>query len=214
MASKARNHLKFGEDNLDSDSDSDSEVVHTPLGSGKEYFSTGRPLAGIMGLEHRRERDVDVEKEMAEIKGGLAVDSLEYSDYEDDVTSALKDREGANWSPEFLKRQSGSSASLTSQRTNVNDARRLAAASTPPLIGGAVPVTPSLVKALDRLAVAQQDVFGTPGPVRPGLPSSYSSEPVVMSGLPKPQTITSPTMENKVEKWDAFWKEVRDQAAK
>lgn len=214
MTSKARNHLKFGGDQSGSDSESDSEVVRTPLGFGKEHVEMVRPLAGLMALDHDDGRHLDVEKEMEKVKAGFASDSLDYSDYEDDVTSALKDREATDWSPQFLRRDSPSGGSSTSERTAVNDARQLVAASTPASPGGAVPITPSLINALDRLAVAQQEAFGTPSPVRPGLPASHSSEPVIVSGLPKPQAATSPQREANVETWDAFWKDVRDQAAR
>jgi len=113
-----------------------------------------------------------------------------------------------------LRRDSASGGSSTSQRTAVNDARQLVGALTPASPGGAVPITPSLINALDRLAVAQQEAFGTLGPVRPGLPASHSSEPVIASGLPKPQAATSPQREDTVENWDAFWKDVRDKAAR
>lgn len=213
VTTKARHHLKFGGNQ--SDSDSDSDMAHTPQGVGNDIFGTGRPLSGLVTMDSGG-KDIDVEKEMEQVKAGFAApDPLDYSDYEDDITSSLKDREAAGWSPEFLRRHSVSGgSSTTSHRTAVNEAKQLVAPIGPTPLGGAVPVTPSLIKALDRLAVAQQDAFGASSQVRPGLPPSHASESVVMSGLPKPQPRIIFEGDNKLQRWDAFWNEVRDKAAR
>ena len=91
---------------------------------------------------------------------------------------------------------------------------------TVPITPGAVPVpaTPSLIKAIDRIAVAQRDAFGVPV----GLPASTTPEAVSKpsrdgSGVVDPLV----TMEGsaKVEKtkeraprWEEFWREVRVKA--
>ncbi|KAF7968737.1 hypothetical protein HWV62_29559 [Athelia sp. TMB] len=213
VITKARRHLKFG----GNQSDSDSDVASTPQGVGNDNFGSIRPLSGLVTMDSGG-KGIDVEKAMEQVKGDfVAPDSLDYSDYEDDITSASKDREAASWSPEFLRRHSvPGGSSTTSRRTAVNEAKELVAPapimSTP--LGGAVPVTPSLIQALDRLAVAQQDAFGASSQVRPGLPPSHASESVVMSGLPKPQPRIIFEGDNKSQRWDAFWNEVRDKAAR
>jgi len=78
-------------------------------------------------------------------------------------------------------------------------------------------MTPSLIKAIDRLTVAQQDAFGAAGKLlRPGLPPSKSN-PVGMSGLPGAKAYPpSPDFggeDDKSQKWDSFWREVREKAA-
>jgi len=148
--------------------------------------------------------------------------NLEYSDFEeDDVTSAIameKNRDSPGWSPHFLRRHSASGGtSTTSQRTVVE--RFPPAISSPPK--GAVPMTPSLIKAIDRIAVAQQTAYGVAGkPPRPDLPPTTSNDPAGMTGLPQAQ-ISSPSPLSggeddklKSEKWDAFWEEVQEKAAR
>jgi hypothetical protein len=134
--------------------------------------------------------DVDYEKDIKKlsetknrrISAGLGDGEVpEYSDFEDDPKSPKhrhrRDGKGKEWSPGFMKNQ----RSDGSQATTAVDSLP----SSPPL--GAVPATPSLIKALDRIAVAQKDAFGS------------------SSGLP-------PTREAKEEtdaKWDDFWSGVK-----
>ncbi|KDQ62239.1 hypothetical protein JAAARDRAFT_170470 [Jaapia argillacea MUCL 33604] len=168
---------------------------------------------------------LDFEKEkarLAGIKASLARKSndgeaLEYSDYEEDVTAhpRQRPRDTPGWSPEFLRRHrsatgagtpesrnSGSgggqdyfgnaavSSSAGSQHTAVDG--NLTAASPPP---GAVPMTPSLIKAFDRIHAAQREAFSAP------------TTPVSQPSVP-PHRRQPPAGQN----WDVFWKDVTDKA--
>lgn len=213
---KSRNPIKFGGDWSSSDSEPESDEVQTPMGKETSWIdrrSSVDRFSSSPTLIHDAE-DIDVEQGMRRMKAGLGKEeALDYSDYEeDDVTSAaLKNREVHGWSPEFLRRASvGSSA--TSQRAAVI-AQGLPIVSAPLPPAGAVPVTPSQIKALDRIAVAQQTAFA-PSPVRPGLPASKSSESATVSGLPRPRVPVNVVQEDKAAKWDAFWQDVRDKAAR
>ncbi|KAJ7103765.1 hypothetical protein C8R44DRAFT_887282 [Mycena epipterygia] len=144
-------------------------------------------------------KDIDFDKEMERVRGAkkrnAEGEAPDYSDYEEDVTSlATKDgNKDKEWSPGFLKRhRSGANAvsSSASQRTAVNSSNT----KSPPL--GAVPATPSLIKALDRIAVAQKDAF-LPGSPADGMPGAG---------------VAPPREEFKGARWDDFWKEVRDKA--
>lgn len=228
---RTRDPVKFGVDISSSDSDSDEadEFKQKPFERPwleKRYSSSVGFASSLrkIGEEGKEADPIEVEKELAKVKSGLGEDSApDYSDYEDDVTSAAapfkKDRSSPEWSPDFLRRhrESGGS-STTSLRTAVERDRVHPRVLSPE---GAVPVTPSLIKAFDRIAVAQEAAYG-PGAVvspggkalRPGLPPSKSSEPAVMSGLPKPQ-IPREAREGEPyqpPKWDAFWKDVREKA--
>ncbi|KAK7052380.1 hypothetical protein R3P38DRAFT_2860009 [Favolaschia claudopus] len=138
---------------------------------------------------------LDFEREMGRIKKKTKWgkdEAPEYSDFEEDVTAAKPSHpnrkdEDKEWSPGFMKRHRDRAVSSTaSQRTAVNPSSN----KSPPL--GAVPATPSLIKALDRIAVAQKDAFP-----RDGMPGS-------MPG--------SPREEYKAGGWGDFWKDVQVKA--
>jgi len=192
----------------------------------------GRAERAWQGKQGRREGDpqldalatLDYEKEIEAVKDRFRPrgrrgngqskaqeEEVEYSDYEEDLT-ALKGKadnaQGEGWSPAFLKRhQSHLQGSETTTMTV-------------PITPGAVPVpaTPSLIKAIDRIAVAQRDAFGVPV----GLPALTTPKAVGKSsrdgsGVVDPLV----TMEAgaKVEKtkeraprWEEFWREVRVKA--
>lgn len=147
--------------------------------------------------------DVDYEKEIQKlsdlksrrVSAGLGEGEVpDYSDYEEDVTLSKRHlQEGQQkhkeWSPGFMKkqqqRQTEESSSGRSQATNAS------LAMPPPL--GAVPATPSLIKALDRIAVAQKDAFSH---LRSEMPSVSMAEDEGKEAV----------------KWDAFWKDVKSRS--
>ncbi|KAJ6600796.1 hypothetical protein B0H10DRAFT_2082938 [Mycena sp. CBHHK59/15] len=145
-------------------------------------------------------KDIDFEKEMGRVRGakkrvGDADGGIpEYSDYEEDVTSPGAkggDKGDKEWSPGFLKRARSNGKAVSSagsQRTAVSASNT----AVPPR--GVVPATPSLIKALDRIAVAQKDAF-TPAD---GMPGAGAASP--------------PREGFQGARWDDFWKEVRDKA--
>ena len=221
MGRKTRDPVKFGADIYSSDSDSEDDLK-TPL--ERPWLEKGHSSSVGFFASQRKIQDGDatvVEKGIAERKvtlGGKADPVPEYSDFEDDVASAAvrdEERDNPNWSPEFLRRhrESGGS-STTSLRTAVERQ------SLPPPVQyqstpeGAVPVTPPLIKAFERIAIAQDAAFKSEkNPNRPGLPSSQSSEPAVTSGLPKAQIPPTAAGEPfQAAKWDTFWKDVKHTA--
>jgi len=126
---------------------------------------------------------------------GKGVDA-EYSDEEsiEQRNRDLTNREAPGWAPGFMKRHSGSTAkdleaggvelNLKAVRNNSIPDDPLASPSSPTSSkppSGAVPVTPSLIKALDRVSRAQSEAY---------------------SG-----TRTTPTSGGGYE-WGAFWKDV------
>jgi hypothetical protein len=191
----------------DSDSDSDDIKPSTPLDSPRTVHTrpwlTSRPsfssrstssttLFGddSSGTKVDGDRETDIiTKEKARLFAMRKsmynphnLESPDYSDQEEDVTTETKiSRDDPRWTPAFLHRDSPSSKNSQSSEST----------KAPP---GAVPVTPSLIKALDRIAVAQGQV--------------YNPEPTVHDGLPP----RSGNRETEKPRWDAFWKDVIDKA--
>lgn len=205
--------------------------------------------------------DLDVEKERVRLAGlkstfgtaparrrtasrGGNVDvpgAPEYSDVEEDVTNAYayirpqRARGEPGWKPEFLKRAaSGASvASASSQRGKKSEKL-----NPPP---GAVPMTPSLVNALGRIAQAQAQAYGSDSasgsatrarndglpaegrqhPLRPASPIDHRvismDEPPKIPGLPfarsySPKAGGGLRDDEGGDQWDDFWKDVQAKA--
>lgn len=155
---------------------------------------------------------------------------LDYSDVElteADVTTALR-QERAPGPYTSVRRQN-------SKRYGGVDGRALV---TPRRPQGAVPMTPSLVNALRRIAVAQQEAFGprSNSPLQeqiPGLPIT-ATQPRVHSPVDNPMCPFSPVIvgvdqpgssgdtvprveidlndEGGWTRWDDFWREVHEKA--
>jgi hypothetical protein len=221
---ETRDPVKFGGGLSSSGSDADEDELMTPPGFGRLWLGQRRPssppvsVGFATSLRKIGDADIDVEKELAKVKTAHNNENPDYSDFEEDVTSAAmqKNRDSPEWSPDFLRRHSASGGTwTTSQRTVVE--RPSPAVSSPPAPEGAVPMTPSLIKAIDRIAVAQQAAYGASSkPLAAGLPLSKSSELAGLAGLPQTQASLSPLSsgeDNKSERWAAFWKDVRDKAA-
>lgn len=107
----------------------------------------------------------------------------EYSDYEEDVTNAQTEarehRDSPDWKPPFLTRHTSN-------------------ASKPAQPVGAVPMTPSLIHAVDRIAAAQAQAYGS----SPGSDPSMATYDVQGEG---------PSMRK--QRWEAFWRDVTAKAA-
>ncbi|KAJ7206457.1 hypothetical protein C8J57DRAFT_1404318 [Mycena rebaudengoi] len=202
MGGKKRDGVKFrpvGQEGLSSDEDDDPFSPPLSPTDPKHQRPWLRQKSSMASTAHTlvddvpsKGKDIDFDKEMRRVRGAKkrnADDAPEYSDYEEDLTSLATKQHGdkdKDWSPGFLKRHR-SGATSTSLGTTVNSAN----SKSPPL--GAVPATPSLIHALDRIAVAQKDAF------------THSGR---MEGMPE----ESPRGENKGARWDDFWKEVRDKS--
>jgi hypothetical protein len=128
----------------------------------------------------------------------------EYSDYEEDITSSKRrriraERDSPGWRPEFLQRQHQSGEGIVPEAP--------AAVTSPGAIS--VSATPSLIKAMDRLAAAQQEAFSKVenqvGPTSP--------QPEIPTG----EDPTSQEQENhetkaRTARWQEFWREVKEKA--
>ena len=110
----------------------------------------------------------------------------EYSDHEEDVTAEVQiPRNDPAWSPPFFLRHHVSQ----SRRSTEGSKGPEATGTLPP---GAVPVTPSLINALDRIAVAQGQAYGS----------------FLEDGLP--EKLVERRLEGRG--WDLFWKDVNNKA--
>ncbi|KAK1221138.1 hypothetical protein PQX77_016056 [Marasmius sp. AFHP31] len=130
-------------------------------------------------------QEIDYEKEIRElrekrknVKGMGEGEVPDYSDQEEDITGAGAVRPLAG-----------------SRKMSLADSN----ASGSTMVGGAaVPATPSLIKALDRVAMAQKDAFGGGGGGGGGLPSVSEEE----------------RKEGRGQKWEVFWQEVKEKTSK
>lgn len=108
----------------------------------------------------------------------------EYSDYEEDVTTAQtrtrQRRDSPGWRPSFLAQHDSNAAN-----------------SATPI--GAVPMTPSLIRAVDRIAAAQAQAYG-------------SAAPMDSSTAPNPDVHTENVLARK-QRWEAFWQDVTAKVA-
>jgi hypothetical protein len=232
---RGRKPVKFGGD-LSSDSLSDSDFsdadkVQSWL-NHKESMASSTPTL----VEHLHVRPpVDYNLELTHLRkglvkaGGVTVGDLsDYSDYEGDVglqrkppgtTEVMSD----DWSPGFMKRHSSSSANPSVSGSSGGNMNHAAV----PM--GAVPATPSLIKALDRVAEAQRYAFGLPA--RGPLVNSSAANgggvyhPIVpahkapVDGMPRvdkhttngEEAIRDDAQQNK-PRWDDFWRDVTEKA--
>ncbi|KAJ6467007.1 hypothetical protein C8R45DRAFT_1020804 [Mycena sanguinolenta] len=199
MGGKKRGAVKFrpvGEPGLSSDEDDDDPLSPmSPTKAPRPWLRQKMSMASTTTLvddTSTKGKDLNFDKEMGRVRAAKrrnTDEAPEYSDFEEDLTSlSTKDGKDKHWSPGFLQRHRSGNAvsSTTSQRTATSSNPK-----SPPL--GAVPATPSLIKALDRIAVAQKDAFtDTPA-----------------DGMPNP---SSPQEEYKGARWGDFWRDVRDKA--
>lgn len=222
QAEKTRDPVKFGGELFSSGSDSDEDKLRTPPGFGRSLLDMRRSSSPPVSVGFMRSLSKMTHaniKELTKVKMETRAhhdESLGYSDFdEDDVTSAAamqRNRDVPGRSPDFLRRYSETGgSSTTSQRTAVEKpSPAISSVSAPE---GAVPMTPSLIKAIDRIAVAQQAGYSAAGkPLRPCLPSSKSSNPAWLLG---PQVSPSSPLsadEHKSAIWDAFWTDVGQKA--
>ena len=138
---------------------------------------------------------------------GMEGEVPEYSDHEE---NAMEKNDYAHhesgWTPEFLRRHRRNSVDSSVALAAENCASPQAAAPPPPSPLSAVPATPSLIKALDRIAIAQQTAFRTVGST-----SESGTAIPVLSSL-RPSTIARIPLKKRVEyngfEWDTFWKDI------
>ncbi|KAG5648320.1 hypothetical protein DXG03_004892 [Asterophora parasitica] len=220
--------VKFGADLSSDSSDDDSHPPNVrpwlkQKGSTMSSSSptlVEEPMPAPYG-EYHLDAKLGDSRNNAKVVG--AGDVLEYSDYEEDL-GGPKAKPGPNegeagWTPGFMRRYSSIDGSAG--EASSSGSRSVAPVLVPM---GAVPATPSLIKALDRISAAQRDAFG-PGNMSssPELPSSnqlYGKKSLAkVDGLPKVQKLDDAGDEDGEEmdkrrapKWDDFWREVKDKA--
>jgi len=113
----------------------------------------------------------------------------EYSDYEEDLTVvAQRSHDHLPRIPPFLHRHGD--PKRRAAKSGSDPIKDNTATSRPPPI--AVPVTPSLLHALDRIAVAQGQAYSSS--------DSSNGSVTLRDGLPDPSATGL--------RWDAFWKDV------
>ncbi|KAG7090472.1 hypothetical protein E1B28_009586 [Marasmius oreades] len=141
------------------------------------------------------EYEIDYDKEIRQlrekkVKGmgeGEVPEYSDHSDFEDDITAIKEKGRGKRVSDSFdrTRKMSLAASSNSSGSTVVEHSPR------PPSLP--VPATPSLIKALDRVAMAQKDAFAVSG-----LPSVTEEE----------------RKEGRGQRWEVFWKEVQERTSK
>ena len=137
----------------------------------------------------------------------------EYSDIEEeDVTTVLKKanasaniRGSPGWKPPFIARSQSQASGMTDAATLAPPASSRTPTLPPP---GTVPLTPSLMYAIDRIAVAQSEAYGSQN----GLPMSFPQPK--LNGMLAPTLPSTPSAasEGSGEQWDSFWRDVTAKA--
>lgn len=204
---KTREAVKFRPTDGDASSDSEDELIDSKKSRPwlRQMSSSTSSNATLVDesfskakLKALETEELNYEKEIKQLRGkvkGMGEGEIpEYSDYESDIATPKTPprspkTSSKEWSPGFLKRHSTSfnststsSGRRTSDTSTVVESTKSASQSQQPL--QPVPATPSLIKALDRLALAQKEAYGG----KDGLPSLAE--------------------EGQGQKWDSFWKEV------
>jgi hypothetical protein len=221
-----RGLVKFGLDLPSSEEGPDDDNLNTPVGSGRPWLEHKRSSSPPMSVPFARslrmaeDGNIDMGKELAKVETWVPVhrnENLEYSDLEgEDVTAAAasRDRGAPGWSPDFLRRHRESGGtSTTSERTAVELSPAISS-----LPEGEVPITPSPITSINRIAVAQQTALSASSRrLRPDFAPSKSSEPPGTIGLPEGRaqvyTPFSGCEDDESLRWDIFWKDVREKAA-
>jgi hypothetical protein len=183
---RKREAVKFGAMNPDSSSsDDEDDPLSTPPPIARRTSTRSSVTltnGSSAGSQYVSLAKGDLGKAAAARRGALQGNddgAPEYSDYEEDVTSARtrprERRDLPGWRPPFLTPHDSSTAS-----------------SATPV--GPVPMTPSLIRAVDRIAAAQAQAYSFPAPVD----SSIHRDPDVH---------TESALARK-QRWEAFWRDV------
>ncbi|KAH9480215.1 hypothetical protein JR316_0006813 [Psilocybe cubensis] len=212
---KERKPVKFGETSDSSDSDSDDETKKASSSSSPasspvlrshhperkwtlmdaRHFTSSSSTPTLVGLAGKNTTSssssdpridslnkLDYDKEIAQLKmqrKKLGVeddcDDLDYSDYDDNLAARpilfrTRTVEETEWTPAFLTRH---------QSARRAEPGHLAAPAP-------VPATPSLIKAIDRLAMAQREAFGKASNSTPVTPPATSPVAAAPTKAPAP----------------------------
>ncbi|KAL1754072.1 hypothetical protein FB107DRAFT_216445 [Schizophyllum commune] len=199
----------FGKDISDSD-DEEGDVLDTPPPPARPWlqsrpsFSSTNTAATLVDINSATFLDAAAER--VKIRNKLGTDSPDYSDYEEDVTTTAH-----GGSEEWRRTSSGGGRASSGGGHPSSSGGHSSATLTSPL--GAVPATPSLIKAIDRIQQAQKVAFAPDGMPRVSddagkfSPQALGS-PTAPALLTPQQGLATPQRDH----WDGFWKDVRDQA--
>ena len=211
--------MRFGAiDEMSSDSDSDLDekpsFSNPPLRPSLSYSTSSTPtlVEGRLGPGKQRAsypypHELDYDEELAKLKTrklrfGETEQVLDYSDYEEEEDLTVqnyegeeRDKEEEGWSPGFLRRHQPSSPPTSMS------------------MPGAVPIpaTPSLIKAVDRIAVARREAYGARSPpFVPGSRQESVAEGQVM--VSDDDRDGQRVRQQRAPRWEEFWREVRTKA--
>lgn len=226
-----RKPVKFGVVDSSSDEElSDEDKVKAPTFPSGTHSSSAPTLvdgeAGekdiVKDKETRDPLDIDYDAEIARLKHVRNSDSgpgafdvgEEYSDYERERENTReRERRGAGWVPGFMRQHASSVVARGDQEEDEDGGMELL--RPPPLSQAtgtrmgkgmvSVPATPSLIRAFDRIRVAQEEAYGVHGNV----------VPVPQAGVGGgDRRLREGNMEDESGdgRWDGFWRDVRSQA--
>ncbi len=163
---------------------------------------------------------LDYEKEIEAVKDKLrrngadgigSKEEVEYSDYEEDVTKGQARRAsvedpGEPWSPGFFKRHQSQGAQ--------SQGHVLVPPRADDILSGIMPVpaTPSLIKAIDRITLAQRDAFGVQDANSPRTTSKEQPIRLNLEPPSQPGDVDVVVAEKPTPRWEEFWREVRTKA--
>jgi hypothetical protein len=188
---RRREVVKFGAVNPDDlSSDDDEDPLSIPPPPPARRSSTHSSLTLTNGSSSGSQR-ISVTKEGQEKVASARHTALrgkdgaapEYSDLEEDVTNAHTEtrehRDSPDWKPPFLARHEPNAAS-------------------PAQPVGAVPMTPSLIRAVDRIAAAQAQAYGP----------STGSDPSAATPDMHEESVSA-----RKQRWEVFWRDVTTKVA-
>jgi len=185
---RKREAVKFGAMNPD-DSDSDDEDDPLSTLPPPARRSSTRSSVTLTNGSSARSQYVTLDPGTVSAAKRAALQgnddgAPEYSDYEEDVTTARtrtrQRHDSPEWRPPFLAQHDSNAAN-----------------SATPV--GAVPMTPSLIRAVDRIAAAQAQAYSSPAPMN-------------SSTAPNPDVHTESVLARQ-QRWEAFWQDVTAKVA-
>ncbi|KAH9180468.1 hypothetical protein EDB89DRAFT_1900357 [Lactarius sanguifluus] len=186
---RKREALKFGAmDPSDLSSDEDDPLSSPPPPARRA--STRSSSATLTNGSSEGSRRISLGKESLAAAKRVALEANdasapEYSDHEEDVinskTETTDHRNSPGWKPPFIVRN-GSNTASTAEPV------------------AAVPMTPSLIRAVDRIEAAKVQAYGSPTPVDS------------TAAATTPDTDTAGTSPARKQRWEAFWHDVTSKA--
>ena len=186
--SRKREALKFGAvnpDDLSSDDEDDPLSTPPPLARRTSTLSSLTLTNGsnvdswkTSPMKGDQERGAPVRRAVLR---GQVNDAPDYSDNEEDVTNAQThtNRNSPGWNPQIFERHGSDAANPASSV-------------------GAVPMTPSLIRAVDRIAAAHAQAYDT-----------FSGPDTSTGGC----EADAESVSVRKQRWEAFWRDVTAKAS-